>query len=82
MPIAIGNYVQSSFVFDKWIISDEYEPNKSGELTHGNKYRIVVSSLNEVKDHMDLSVLAIQTSFFVEKLTMLIKYVLFFKFSS
>lgn len=74
MPIAIGNYVQSSFVFDKWIISDEYEPNKSGELTHGNKYRIVVSSLNEVKDHMDLPVLAIQTSFFVEKLTMLIKY--------
>lgn len=68
-PITIEKYIPSSFNYDQWVISDEYT-----KLTIGNEYRIVVTSLSDIRDHNDLTFLAIQTSAFVEKLTMLLKY--------
>lgn len=77
MPIVIGSYVKSSFIYDKWVVSDEYI-----EDTMKHEYRIVVTSLDDVKDHNDLTILAIQTSSFVEKLTMLLKYAMCFPLNS
>lgn len=68
-PITIEKYIPSSFNYDQWVISDEYT-----KLAIGNEYRIVVTSLSDIRDHNDLTFLAIQTSAFVEKLTMLLKY--------
>ena len=77
MPIIIGNYVKSSFIYDKWVVSDEYVED---DMKH--EYRIVITSLDDVKDHNDLTFLAIQTSSFVEKLTMLLKYAMCFPLNS
>lgn len=77
MPITIENYIKNSFIYDKWVISDEYT-----EVAIGHEYRIVVTSLNEVKDHNDLMYLAIQTYSFVEMLTMLLKYAICFPLNS
>lgn len=68
-PITIEKYIPSSFNYDQWVISDEYT-----KLAIGNEYRIVVTSLSDIRDHNDLTFLAIQTSAFVEKLTTLLKY--------
>ena len=68
-PITIENYIPSSFAYDQWVISDEYS-----KVAIGNEYRIVVTSLADIRDHNDLTLLAVQTSVFIEKLTMLLKY--------
>lgn len=77
MPITIENYIESSFMYDKWVISDEYS-----DAAIGHEYRIVVTTLNEIENHQDLTKLAIQTSSFVEKLTMLLKYTICFPLNS
>ena len=69
-PITIEDYVNNSINYDQWVISDEYT-----KVAIGNEYRIVVTSVADVQDHNDLTLLAIQTSTFVERLTMLLKYV-------
>lgn len=43
MPIIIGNYVKSSFIYDKWVVSDEYVED---DMKH--EYRIVITSLDDV----------------------------------
>lgn len=70
LPITIEEYVNNSFNYDQWVISDEYT-----QVAIGNEYRIVVNSSADIQDHNDLTLLAVQTSTFVEKLTMLLKYV-------
>lgn len=77
MPITIDNYVGNSFTYDKWVISDEYT-----EVAIGHEYRIVVSSFDEIKDPSDLTIWAFQTSAFVAKLTMLLKYAICFPLNS
>lgn len=71
MPIHIDDYEQNSFEYDKWVISDNYK-----ELKDGYEYRIIVSTKRTIKDYNDLTYDSLLTSGFVEKLTMLIKYVL------
>ena len=71
MPIHIDEYEHNSFEYDKWIISDDYR-----ELKFGYEYRIIVSTKETIKDYNDLTYDSILTSGFVEKLTMLLKYVL------
>lgn len=68
-PITIENYISNPFNYDQWVVSDEYI--KAGI---GNEYRIVVTSMGDIQNHNDLTFLAVQTSAFVEKLTMLLKY--------
>ena len=68
-PVTIENYIPSSFDYDQWVISDEYS-----KVAIGNEYRIVVTSLADIRDHNDLTLRAVQTSAFIEKLTMLLKY--------
>lgn len=70
-PITIEKYISSSFVYDQWTISDDYK-----KVAIGNEYQILVSTLADIQDHNDLTVLAVQTSSFVERLTMLLKYVI------
>ena len=71
MPIHIDEYEHNSFEYDKWIISDDYR-----ELKPGYEYRIIVSTKGTIKDYNDLTYDSILASGFVEKLTMLLKYVL------
>lgn len=71
MPIHIDEYEQNSFEYDKWVISDNYKESK-----YGYEYRIIVFTKRTIKDYNDLTYDSILTSGFVEKLTMLIKYVL------
>lgn len=71
MPIHIDEYEQNAFEYDKWVISDDYK-----ELENGYEYRIIVSTKGAIKDYNDLTHDSLLTSTFVEKLTMLIKYVL------
>lgn len=59
------------FIYDQWTISDDYK-----KVAIGNEYRILVSTLADIQDHNDLTLLAVQTSSFVERLTMLLKYVI------
>ena len=68
-PVTIENYIPSSFDYDQWVISDEYS-----KVAIGNEYRIVVTSLADIRDHNDLTLIAVKTSAFIEKLTMLLKY--------
>ncbi|MBD5267066.1 MAG: hypothetical protein HDS41_02595, partial [Bacteroides sp.] len=68
-PITIEKYIPSSFAYDQWVISDEYT-----KVAIGYEYRIVVTSSADIRDHKDLTLLAVQTSAFIEKLTMLLKY--------
>ncbi len=68
-PVTIEEYSANSFIYEKWSISDEYI-----KVTIGHEYRIVVTAQDDIKDHNDLCMLAIQTSAFVERLTMLLKY--------
>lgn len=68
-PITIEKYIPSSFDCDQWVIPDEYT-----KVAIGNEYRIVVTSLVDIIDHHDLTFLSVQTSAFIEKLTMLLKY--------
>lgn len=71
MPIHIDEYEHNSFEYDKQIISDDYR-----ELKPGYEYRIIVSTKGTIKDYNDLTYDSILASGFVEKLTMLLKYVL------
>lgn len=68
MPINIENYIKNSFTYDKWIISDEYTKT---DIEY--EYRIIVTSLYDVHNQNELSLLTIETSSFVDKLTMLLK---------
>lgn len=68
-PITIEKYIPTSFDYDQWVISDEYT-----KVAIGNEYRIIVTSLVDIIDHNDLTLLSVQTSAFIEKLTMLLKY--------
>lgn len=68
-PITIEKYIPTSFDYDQWVISDEYT-----KVAIGNEYRIIVTSLVNIIDHNDLTLLSVQTSAFIEKLTMLLKY--------
>ena len=68
MPIHIDEYEQKCFEYDKWIISDDYK-----ELKYSYEYRIIVSVKGTIND---LTYDSMLTSSFVEKLTMLLKYVL------
>lgn len=67
--ITISNYSESSFEYDKWIISDYYR-----KVAIGYEYGFIVTSKEDVSECRDLTVLSVQTSSFVEKLTLLIKY--------
>lgn len=69
LPITISNYIENSFEYDKWVISDYYK-----EVAIGNEYGFTVTSKEDVVDCNDLTLLSLHTSTFVEKLTMLIKY--------
>ena len=69
-PITIEEYFNDSFIYDQWTISDEYT-----KVAIGNEYRVVVTSLTDIQDHNNLTCLAIKTSTFIERLTMLLKYV-------
>lgn len=71
MPIHIDEYEHNSFEYDKWIISDDYRESK-----YCYEYLIIVSTKKTIKDYNDLIYDSILTSSFVEKLTMLLKYVL------
>ncbi len=69
LPIHIDEYVQSSFEYEKWIISDDYK-----ELKYCSEYRIVISTKEPIKNYSDFTHECVLTSNFVEKLTMLLKY--------
>lgn len=69
LPITISNYTESSFEYDKWIISDYYR-----EVPIGYEYGFVVTTKEDVSDCSIRTILSVQTSSFVEKLTLLIKY--------
>lgn len=71
LPITISNYIENSFEYDKWIISDYYR-----KVAIGNEYGFIVTSKEDVVDCNNLNMLSLYTSTFVEKLTMLIKYVI------
>lgn len=77
MPINIENYDKSSFTYDKWVISDEYK-----EIEGRYEYRIVVTSQDEIENQNDLTFRAVETSAFVQKLTMLMKYTIGFPLNS
>ena len=68
-PITIEKYVPSTFIYDQCTISDDYK-----KVAIGNEYRIIVTSLADIQNHNGLTLLAVQTSTFIEKLTMLLKY--------
>lgn len=46
LPIHIDEYMDSSFEYDKWIISDDYK-----ELKYSSEYRIVISTKEPIKDN-------------------------------
>lgn len=69
LPITIENYIASSFEYDKWVISDYYK-----KVAIGYEYGFIVTTKEDAIDCNSLSMLALYTSNFVEKLTMLIKY--------
>lgn len=54
-PITIDKYIPSSFNYDQWVISDGYT-----KVAIGNEYRILVSTLADIQDHNDLTLLAVQ----------------------
>ena len=69
LPITIENYIASSFEYDRWVISDYYN-----KVAIGYEYGFIVTTKEDVIDCNSLSALALYTSIFVEKLTLLIKY--------
>lgn len=69
LPIHIDEYANSSFEYDKWIISDDYKV-----LKYNSEYRIIISTKEPIKDYNDFTFKCVLTSNFVEKLTMLLKY--------